>query len=151
MGNLGYDGRCQVLGLSVRSMIAVCAMAFAGLLCSGCTFMRHDINAVHLHDKIKHLETGKTTADELQTMIGSPPQSVLFTDDDERVWIYSFGQAKTAGLTLILFNTLKTNMGLDGALFLIDKDGVVKKQIVSNNSRDLPWEWWPFDDENDDS
>ena len=95
--------------------------------------MRHDINAVHFHEKIKHLEMGETTADELRTMIGSPPQSVLFTDDGERVWIYSFGQAKTAGLTLILFNTLKTNMGLDGALFLIDKDGIVKKQVVSNN------------------
>lgn len=111
--------------------------------------MRHDINAVDFHEKIKHLEMGKTTADELRTMIGSPPQSVLFTDDGERVWIYSFGQAKTVGLTLILFNTLKTNMGLDGGLFLIDKDGIVKKQVVSNNSQDLPWEWWPFDEDDD--
>jgi hypothetical protein len=125
-------------------------LALTGLLWGGCTVSRHDINAFDFHDRITELEVGKTTSQELQDMIGSPPQSVLFTENDGRVWVYTFGHAKTAGLTLIVFNALKTNMGLDGALFLIDRDGIVRKHFVSNNSQNIPWEWWPFD-ENDDT
>jgi hypothetical protein len=124
-------------------------MTACALLASGCTFMRHHINTVDFHERIRNVEDGKTTTDELRDMIGSPPQSVLYTGKGERIWVYSFGEAKTAGLTLIVFNTLKTNMGLDGALFLIDENGVVKEHIVSNNSQDLAWEWWPFDEKDE--
>ncbi len=111
--------------------------------------MRHHINTVDFHERIKDVEDGRTTTDELREMIGSPPQSVLFAGKGERIWVYSFGEAKTAGLTLIVFNTMKTNMGLDGALFLIDENGVVKEHTVSNNSQDLAWEWWPFDEKDE--
>ena len=148
-----YPCRCaylwQVIGLPHRTMGVVFLIAVAAPFLTGCAVIRLDINAVDFHERAGNVEVGKTTSDELRTMIGSPPQSVLFTDDDETVWIYSFGQAKTAGLTLIVFNTLKTNMGLDGGLFLIDKDGIVKKKIVSTNSQDLPWEWWPLDEDDD--
>lgn len=132
----------------LRSSLPVVFLTVAAmLLATGCTVTRQDINTVDFHEKIRNVETGKTTTDELRDMIGSPPQSVLYTSGGERIWVYSFGQAKTAGLTLIVFNTLKTNIGLDGALFLIDENGVIKEYTVSNNSQDLPWEWWPFDEE----
>ena len=131
------------------SLPVVSLMAAAVLLASGCTIMRQDINTVDFHEKIRNVEAGKTTTDELQDMIGSPPQSILYTGGGERIWVYNFGQAKTAGITLIVFNTLKTNIGLDGALFLIDESGVIKEYTVSNNSQALPWEWWPFDEEDE--
>ena len=149
------DGRLGRLTIPVRryplrsSLPVVSLMAAAVLLASGCTIMRQDINTVDFHEKIKNVETGKTTTDELQDMIGSPPQSILYVAGGERIWVYSFGQAKTAGITLIVFNTLKTNIGLDGALFLIDESGVIKEYTVSNNSQALPWEWWPFDEEDE--
>jgi hypothetical protein len=124
-----------------------CLVAAGVLLMTGCTIARQDINTVDFHDRIMNVEPGKTTTDELKEMIGSPPQSILYVKGGERIWLYSFGQAKAAGLTLIVFNTLKTNVGLDGALFLIDQNGVVKEYNVSNNSQDLPWEWWPFDED----
>ncbi len=132
-----------------RPAVVVSVTIACALLAGGCTFMRHHINTVDFHERIKDVEDGRTTTDELREMIGSPPQSVLFAGKGERIWVYSFGEAKAAGLTLIVFNTLKTNMGLDGALFLIDENGVVKEHTVSNNSQDLAWEWWPFDEKDE--
>ena len=116
---------------------------------TGCTFSRQRINTVNFHEKVQQVVEGQTTADELAATLGSPPQSVLYTDNGKRIYVYSFGDAKTAGLTLIVFNSLKTNMGLDGAMFLIDQNGVVEEFIVSNHSQDIPWEWWAFDEDQD--
>ncbi len=139
----------RTTGEPPRSPVGVLFMITAiPLLACGCTFSRQHINTVDFHERIVGIEPGKTTTDDLKQMIGSPPQSILYVEGGERIWVYSFGQAKTAGLTLIVFNTLKSNIGLDSALFLIDENDVVKEYNVSNNSQDLPWEWWPFDEEN---
>ncbi len=115
-----------------------------------CTFNRQRINDSELGDKIraadaeKTLQKGVTTEADLVRLTGSPPTSILLLRNDQRVYIYNFGQAKTAGLTLILINILKTNLAIDTALFFFGTDGKLRDYVLSTNSEELPWQWWAF-------
>ena len=117
------------------------------LLCialTGCMFGRNKINIEEFNAKAAQIETGKTTAKEATEIIGSPPNAILQLGKGERAYVYTFGDAKTGGLNLIVFNTRKTNTGIDSAYFFLDDNDVIVKKIVSNYSDDLDWDWWPF-------
>ncbi|MBK9387587.1 MAG: hypothetical protein IPN34_22460 [Planctomycetes bacterium] len=128
--------------------IALAATLLAAL--PACTFNRQRINDSELGDKIraaeleKTLVKGVTTEADLVRLTSSPPTSILLLRNDQRVYIYNFGQAKTAGLTLILVNILKTNLAIDTALFFFGTDGKLRDYVLSTNSEELPWQWWAF-------
>ena len=56
------------------------------------------------------------------------------------------GVATAAGLTLILINIMKTNSGIDTALFLVDEQGVVEETKIGQNHKEVDWQWWAFGD-----
>ena len=68
----------------------------------------------------------------------------ILLPNERRLMIYNYGQSKTKGLTLILFNVAKTNVAIDTAIFLVDADGTIEESWVGDNSLDVPWEWWAF-------
>ena len=47
---------------------------------------------------------------------------------------------------MILINISKTNSAIDTASFLVNENNIVEWMQVGNNTEDLPWEWWAFDD-----
>jgi hypothetical protein len=122
--------------------IAMC-LVLAGIL-SGCTFARQKINIQGFHEKAESIIPGTTKADELDVILGSPPNAILPIANDNQIYLYSFGQGKTCGLNLILLQIQKTIIGFDTGYFLIDKDKIVKEKVVSTNSTDIPWRWWAF-------
>ena len=115
-------------------------------LLAGCTFTRDRINDSDLGSKIRDGEfvVGRTTAKDIVRILGSDPQSVLATPNGGRVLVYTYGQTKSKGLTLLLFNVIKSNVGLDTAIFFLDSNGKLREHYVSSNSEDLPWQWWAF-------
>lgn len=122
--------------------IVLCLLLCVAL--SGCMFGRNKINVEEFHVKAGQIVPGKTTANEVLDIIGSPPNAILQLGKGERAYVYTFGDAKTGGLNLIVFNTRKTNTGIDSAYFFLDENDVIKSKIVSNYSEDLTWDWWPF-------
>jgi len=130
----------QALRLSAFALLAFGA--------SACTFSRTYINpkTLDLPERVKQVEKGRTTAAELQQILGAPPHSILRAPSGEKVYLYSYGETKTAGLTLVVFNLTKTNSGIDAALFFVDDKDVVTDYTVGDNSRHIHWEWWPFGD-----
>ena len=111
---------------------------------AGCTFSRARINAEDMFEKAGHVEVGKTKGAELESIIGSPPNTIIPMQGGREVQIYNFGDSKTNGLTLIIINILKTNVRFDSAYFFIDANGVVERKSISNYSKDVPWQWWAF-------
>lgn len=112
---------------------------------SGCLFSRSVINGPEMRQRIGSVEAGRTTAADLERILGTPPTSITPVGSG-RVYAWSFGDAKTAGLNLVLININKTNLGIDTALFLVDAQDVVQQISVGKNSEQLPWEWWAFGD-----
>ena len=117
----------------------------AALLLCGCTFARNKINVEDFHAKAESIVVGQTTAQEVIDIIGSPPNGMLQLRGD-KAYVYTFGDAKSGGLNLILFGTQRTNSGIDTAYIFLDQNDVVKQMIVSNHSKDLDWDWWAFGD-----
>lgn len=126
-------------------LLFLLSVTATGLL-SGCTWSRVKVNNEEVFEKSKQVEVGKTRADELETILGSPPNSIITLGGGREVQAYNFGDSKTNGLTLIVVNIMKTNARLDSAYFFIDANGIVERVSVSNNSADVPWEWNAFEE-----
>lgn len=125
--------------------IQACVALLGALLVSSCTFSRAEINDSNIPERAKTLEPGSITQEQLIEGIGSPPGQIIFMGDGRRLLIYNYGQSRTKGFTLILFNFLKTNIAVDTAIFLVEGETVVDAW-VGDNSEDVPWEWYPFGD-----
>ena len=124
----------------------VCALALALLTpgIEGCLFHRAQLNVANLGERVADVVPGKTRIEELEHMIGGPATSITPLAGGNLLYAWTFGDTKTAGLTLILINVSRTNSGIDTALFVVDSDGVVQSQKVGQNSKDLSWQWWAF-------
>jgi len=112
----------------------------------GCTFSRAQINAADLEQRVANVVPGKTHIEEVERMIGGPATSVTPVGSDHLLYAWTFGDSKTAGLTLILINIMKTNSGIDTALFLVDQGGVVEEAKIGQNHKEVGWQWWAFGD-----
>lgn len=126
-------------------LLALTVLLTCALGSAGCMFSRTVINAPDLRERIARVEPGRTSVPDLERILGTPPTSITPVGKG-RVYAWAFGQGKTAGLNLILFNVHKTNLGIDNALFYVDERDVVQKVSVGQNSKTLPWEWWAFGD-----
>jgi len=128
----------------MRSRFVILALLAAILAAPACTFARARINDENFLKMTEKIIPGKTTTQELTTTLGQPMNWVELPEN-KRIFIYSYGDSKTAGLTLILFNVLKTNAGYDSAFFVIDTNKkIVVEKYVGTKSADLPWEFWAF-------
>ena len=122
-----------------HTLVVLAALSFPA-----CTFSRSEINDSKIPQRAKNLQLGKTTADQIIKGIGTPPGQIILLPEGRRLLIYNYGQSKTKGLTLILFNVAKTNVAIDTAIFLVEANGVVTEAWIGDNSEDVPWEWWAF-------
>jgi len=126
-----------------RPAVVVAAVAVLSLAAAGCSWSRSQINQADMEQRVAEVVPGQTTVAELEEMAGGPPTSIT-PIGAKRLYAYTYGDAKTEALTLLIVNVGKTNLGLDTALFLIDENDVVEFARVGRNSADLPWEWWAF-------
>jgi hypothetical protein len=109
----------------------------------GCSWSRQKVNVEGFHTKLNAVKVGETKAADLKGIFGTEPNAVIPAPEG-RIHLYNFGDSKTKGFNIIILGFSKTNAGLDSALFFVDADGVVRDKIVSSNSADLDWEFWPF-------
>ncbi len=119
---------------------------FALIVASGCAFNRSQLNDPNFEERVfSKVVPGKTTLAELEELAAGPATSIT-PMGRKRLLVYSFSDAKTAGLALIILNISKTNSGFDTALFLVDENDVVESKQIGQNSKDLRWQWWAFGD-----
>jgi hypothetical protein len=129
--------------LTWASMLVIALLA-PGV--EGCTFSRAQINAADLERRVANVVPGKTHVEEVERMIGGPATSITPVSSDRLLYAWTFGDSKTAGLTLILINIMKTNSGIDTALFLVDEEGVIEEAKIGQNHKEVGWQWWAFGD-----
>jgi hypothetical protein len=127
------------------SLIVAAALGALVIALVGCGFNRQQINHADLPERVAGVVPGRTTLAQLEEMAGGPATAITPVGD-KRLYTYTFGDAKTKGLYLILLNISKTNSGIDTASFLVNQDNIVEATQVGKNSENLPWEWWAFGD-----
>jgi hypothetical protein len=122
------------------------SLLLALLVSTGCLVSRGQVNVADLRDRVGGVVVDKTTIDEVEDMIGGPPISATPVGGGLIAYSWAFGDTKTMGLTLVIINITKTNSGIDTAVFVADKDRIVRGFFVGENSKDVPWQWWAFGD-----
>ena len=111
---------------------------------AGCSWTKSRVNVEGLYLKADRVEVGATT-DELIKTIGRSPNAIV-PGKSGSIYLYNFGETRTHGFSLFVVSFKKSNVGLDSAMFFVGEDGKVEEKVVSDNSRDLEWEFWPFGD-----
>lgn len=114
------------------------------LTACGCVLHRMEVNDVSIVQKARGITLGATRDLELPHLLGAQPTSFITLPDGGRLYVYSYGLAKTAGVNLILLNIQKTNQGLDTMFILIGPDGVVQRTWIGDHSEEVDWDWWAF-------
>lgn len=134
--------------MSSRTIRTVLVSLVAGVLLlpvfGGCAMQRQRINIENPYTRIARVKTGETRVEELAAILGTAPSSIIPVPPDKEGYVYSYGDSKTWTLGMIFLNFSKTNTGIDTAVFVVDRSGVVEKVIHGTNSKDLPWQFWPF-------
>ena len=133
-------------GRSRGAFVWALALALLAPGVEGCLFNRAQLNVVDLEQRVADVVPGKTRIEEVERKIGGPATSITPLAEGKLLYAWTFGDTKTAGLTLIVLNISRTNSGIDTALFVVDSDGVVQSQKIGQNSKDLRWQWWAFGD-----
>jgi outer membrane protein assembly factor BamE (lipoprotein component of BamABCDE complex) len=72
---------------------------------------------------IAQLETGKSTREDVLSMLGPPSQ--VISVGDETVLYYLFEKSEGQGVILILYNQFDRETDYDRAVFFFDKDDVL--------------------------
>ena len=129
---------------SYSLFVVALAAALVLSVSSGCSMQRQRINIENPQSRISRLKVGETRVEELIAILGTAPSNVVQIPPDKEGYVYSYGDSKTWMLGFIIVNFQKTNTGLDTAVVVVDRGGVVEKVIYGTNSKDLPWQFWPF-------
>ena len=114
------------------------------VLQTGCSFQRQRINIEQPYARIARVKPGETRAEELPAILGTAPSNIVPIPPDKEGHVYGFGDSKTFMLGIVLLNFQKTNTGMDTAIFVVDRNGIVQNVVHGTNSKDLPWQFWPF-------
>jgi len=128
----------------MKKALYLLAMLLLTFTITGCTWSRIKYNVEDFHTRAARVKVGQTNAADLEKIFGSAPNTIIPGKDDKSIYVYNFGDTKTNGLTLIIVNISKSNVRTDSAYFFVNNAGVVEKASISNNSEDVPWEWWAF-------
>lgn len=123
--------------VAVAAVLALCAA-------TGCSLQRQRINIENPYTRFQRVKPGQTRVEELSAILGTGPSNVVPVPPDREGYVYSYGDSKTWMLGLLFINFQKTNTGIDTAVFVVDRNGVVERVVHGTNSKDLPWQFWPF-------
>lgn len=127
----------------MRLWIAIVGLSLS--LCTGCMANRTQINIADLEERATAVKAGSTTVAQLEQILGGPATSIT-PIGKKLLYVYTFGDAKTMGLALIILNFSRTNSAIDTALFLVDENDVVEWMKIGTNSSKIEWQWWAFGD-----
>ncbi len=110
---------------------------------SGCIWNRAKVNDAAVNVRSEGVIIGQTHASELPKIMGTTPSSIIPLRDGRMVYVFAYGDAKTEGLSLILFTLTKTNSVFTAVYMLVDTKGIVQG-IYRSPDLEPEWEMWPF-------
>lgn len=123
-----------------RRIAVLAALAMAA---GGCIWNRARVNDAAVAERAAGIVPGETRAEELPGILGAAPSAVIPLRDGRMVYAFSYGDAKTEGVSLILVTLTKTNSSFSAVYVFVDGEGVVR--AVERSPAPAPrWETWPF-------
>ncbi len=126
-----------IVHLSFLAVIAALAMT------TGCSWSRNKINDTTIVSRQQLIQVGTTPIADVPSILAAAPSAIVPLPSGGNQYSFVFGDSRTNGLNLILFNFAKTNLVTSAIYITSDKDGIVN-HVSQSHTADPEWQWWPF-------
>ena len=113
------------------------------LLAGGCVWNRMKINDPSVAERAAAIKPGVTKASEIVDIIGAQP-TMRLPGKEAMLYGYTYGDTKTGGLMLILFNFMRSTTVTDTLYISIDPKTEIVQKVYLPDRHELEWEFWPF-------
>ena len=109
-------------------------------LIMGCAFVRGEVGEPFSEDRVKALEKGKTTRQEVAFHFGAPDEVV--EANGYEIFHYRRFDSK---LGWVLFFS-RLNVGSDNLWVFLNSKGIVEEVVFGKHTGNLKFQVWPFGD-----
>lgn len=107
-------------------------------VCIGCAFVRGEMGNHFSEDRVKELEKGKTTRQEVALRFGAPDEIVQVNEYD----IFHYRRFDSKMGWLLFFSRL--NVSSDNLWVFFNPQGIVEDVIFGTRTEGLEFQIWPF-------
>ena len=119
----------------------ILALALIPLLAAGCFMSRERVNQSIDPNGVEQLVPGESTAADVTAALGAPMHVVQL--GYRQAWRYDFTHTKTAGLVLIVFNAVNSDIQQDRVWVFFDEDEILSHIGTTFEAGDaeyaMPW------------
>ena len=115
------------------------------LLLQGCMWNRMRINDPGIAQRASAIKPGVTKGAEVPRLLGAQP-TMRMPGKDRHTYGYTYGDGKTGGLMLILFNFTRTSTVAETLYVEVDPANDLVTGLYIPPARELDWRFWPFGD-----
>jgi len=121
-----------------RALVRWIGILVITVLFMGCAFVRGEVGEPFAEDRIKALEKGKTTRQEVALQFGAPDEIVQANGHE--IFHYRRYDSKMGWLLFIS----RFNIGSDHLWVFFNRQGIVDEVVFGNRTNDLEFQVWPF-------
>lgn len=126
--------------------LAVLAAIASGF--SGCTWSRVRLNDPEIVVRAKQISPGYTKVGQLPKILGAQPTRKR-VEGKTAVYEYSYSDAKTEALTLLIVNFSRTENVTETLYVEADSETGVVTSVPRLIPHEPEWRCWPFNDDED--
>ena len=128
-----------------RYLLFLVFVLVGSFLSSGCAWSRTKINDNDIFLRAKRIQPRVTKANDLPSILGQPPNNIIALNNGGQICAYNAGDSKTKAFNILILSISKTNIRTDSVYLFVNSAGVVDS-VTIGTPKDIPWEWWAFDD-----
>ena len=115
------------------------------VLLQGCMWNRMRINNPDIAQRAAAIKVGETRGVDVPRILDAQP-TMRMPGKDRIMYGYTYGDGKTGGLMLILFNFTRTSTVAETLYVEVNAANDVVSGLYIPPTRELPWRFWPFGD-----
>lgn len=136
---------CERMTAKRMKRILMLIPVLAGtLLVEGCMWSRMRINDPSVAERARVIRPGITRADQVADIIGAQP-TLRMPQKDYTLFGYTYGDTKSNGLILILFNFTRSTTMTDTLYIETDNETGLVSHVYFPKHHEVDWRFWPFD------
>ena len=120
-------------------------VVLAVLLLQGCMWNRMRINDPDIAQRAAEIKVGETCGADVPRILGAQP-TMRMPGKDRLMYGYTYGDGKTGGLMLILFNFTRTSTVAETLYVEVNSETDIVTGLYIPPERELSWRFWPFGD-----
>lgn len=129
----------------MKNAVLLTVLVLMSSLLQGCLWGRMRINDPTVVERARGIKVGQTRGVDVPRILHAQP-TMRMPGKERLMYGYTFGDTKTEGLVLLLFNFTRSSTLAETLYVEVDAKSDMVTNIYIPPARDLEWRFWPFGD-----